>query len=155
LDASGYTEWMRLIGLKFAVVPALLLAALPQWAGAADIQISQAWARPTPPTAQVAAVYFSVSNHGTTEDRLLAVSSTAAGSVEIHETQLIKGVMQMRPVASVDCPPGATVKVEPGGLHVMLLALKQPLIEGTRMDLTLRFRDAGVLTIQVPVRNGP
>jgi periplasmic copper chaperone A len=145
---------MRLISLNF-IAALLLLAALPQWAGAADIQISGAWARPTPPTAQVGAVYFSVSNRGSKQDELLAVSSTAAGSVEIHETQESQGVMQMRPVASVVCPPGATVIVEPGGLHVMLLGLKQPLIEGTQMDLTLRFRDAGVLTIQVPVQNGP
>lgn len=145
---------MHAIGLKLTVT-LLLFAALPQWAGAAELQISQAWARPTPPTAQVGAVYFSVSNRGAKEDRLLGVSSTVAGSVEIHETQMIKGVMQMRPVASIVCPPGATVKVEPGGLHVMLLGLKQPLIEGTRMDLTLRFRDAGVLTLQVPVQNGP
>jgi copper(I)-binding protein len=146
---------VRLIGLKFTAALPLLLAALPQWAGAADMEVFHAWARPTPPTAQVGAVYFSVSNRGAKEDKLLAVDSTVAGSVEIHETQMLKGVMQMRPVASVSCPPGATVKVEPGGLHVMLLGLKKPLIEGTRMDLTLRFRDAGVLTIQVPVQNGP
>jgi copper(I)-binding protein len=155
MDARGYTARMRFIGRQFTAALPLLLAALPLWGGAVDIQVSQAWARPTPPTAQVGAVYFSISNGGTKEDKLLAVSSGVAGSVEIHETQTIKGVMQMRPVASVSCPPGATVKVEPGGLHVMLLGLKQPLIEGTRMELTLRFRDAGALTIQVPVRNGP
>lgn len=143
-----------MICLKFTAALPLLLAALPLWGGAADIQIADAWARPTPPTAQVGAVYFSVSNRGPKQDTLLSVSSTVAGSVEIHETQTIKGVMQMRPVVSVSCPAGATVKVEPGGLHVMLLGLKQPLIEGTRMELTLRFRDAGLLTIQVPVQNG-
>jgi periplasmic copper chaperone A len=60
----------------------------------------------------------------------------------------------MRQVSAVSCPAGATVKVEPGGLHVMLLGLKHPLIEGTRFELTLRFRDAGAVVLQVPVRNG-
>jgi periplasmic copper chaperone A len=145
---------MRLSVFKYAVL-LMLAAALPQWAGAADIQVTQAWARPTPPTAQVGAVYFSVKNSGTKEDELVAVSSSVAASVEIHETQTVKGMMQMRQVASVSCPAGATLKIEPGGLHVMLLGLKQPLMEGSRVDLTLRFRHAGVLSIQVPIRNGP
>jgi copper(I)-binding protein len=145
---------MRLSDFKFPAV-LVLAAALPHWAHAADIQITQAWARPTPPTVQVGAVYFSVTNGGAKEDRLLAVSSSVAASVEIHETQTVKGTMQMRQVASVSCPAGTTVKIEPGGLHVMLLGLKQPLMEGAKMDLTLRFRDAGVLSIQVPIKNGP
>jgi copper(I)-binding protein len=144
---------MRFTKLKFAAV-LLLLGVLPRWAAAADIQIIQAWARPTPPAAQVGAVYFSISNKGA-EDQLLAVSSPIAGSVEIHETQTVKGVMQMRQVLSVACPAGATVKIQPGGLHIMLLGLKQPLVEGARLDLTLRFRDAGSLSLQVPVQNGP
>jgi periplasmic copper chaperone A len=145
---------MRLSHFKFSAI-LVLAAALPQWAAAADILVTQAWARPTPPTAQVAAVYFSVKNSGAKEDKLLAVSSSVAASVEIHETQTVKGMMQMRQVASVSCPAGATLKIEPGGLHVMLLGLKQPLLDGSKMDLTLRFRDAGVLSIQVPIQNGP
>jgi periplasmic copper chaperone A len=145
---------MRLSVFKFAAF-LVLAAALPQWAAAADIRVTQAWARPTPPTVEVGAVYFSVKNSGAKEDKLLAVSSSVAASVEIHETQTVKGMMQMRQVASVSCPAGATVKIEPGGLHVMLLGLKQPLVEGSKVDLTLRFRDAGVLSIQVPIQNGP
>jgi copper(I)-binding protein len=145
---------MRLSDFRFPA--ALVLAALlPQWAAAADIQVTQAWARPTPPTAVVGAVYFSVKNTGAKEDSLVAVSSSVASGVEIHETQTVKGMMQMRPVASVSCPAGATIRIEPGGLHVMLLGLKQPLVEGSRVDLTLRFRDAGLLSIQVPIQNGP
>lgn len=147
---------MRLSVFRFPIVLVLALAAaLPQWAAAADIQVTQAWARPTPPTAQVGAVYFSVKNSGAKEDELVAVSSSVAASVEIHETQTVKGMMQMRQVASVSCPAGATLKIEPGGLHVMLLGLKQPLMAGSKVDLTLRFRDAGVLSIQVPIQNGP
>ncbi len=154
MDAARYTESMHFRDFKFGAAW-LLAAVLPQCGVAADIQITQAWARPTPPTAQVGAVYFSVKNTGAKEDKSLAVSSSAAASVEMHETQTVKGMMQMRQVSSVSCPAGTTVKVEPGGLHIMLLGLKQPLVEGSKLDLSLRFRDAGVLSIQVPIRNGP
>ena len=154
MDASRYTAWMRFSAFIYAAV-LVLSAALPQSAVAADIQVSQAWARPTPPGAAVGAVYFWVKNAGVKEDRLLAVSSSVAAGVEIHETQTVKGMMQMRQVASVSCPAGATVKIEPGGMHVMLLGLKQPLMAGSKLDLTLHFRDAGLLSIQVPIQEGP
>jgi periplasmic copper chaperone A len=63
----------------------------------------------------------------------------------------VKGVVEMRPVVAVDCPPGVTVKSEPGALHVMLMGLTRPLVTGTVFALTLQFRDAGALTVQVPV----
>jgi len=132
----------------------LLLSALPQWVLAADVQVIGAWARPTPPVAQVAAVYFSIINSGGKADELLSVSTPIAASAEIHDTQTVKGVMQMREVGSVSCPAGATVKIEPGGLHVMLRGLQQPLTEGKRFDLTLRFRIAGDVLVKVTVRNG-
>jgi hypothetical protein len=69
----------------------------------------------------------------------------------MHQTRTEQGIVQMRAVASVDCPPGATVKVEPGGLHVMLLDLSRPLTAGLEFPLTLRFRDAGAVTVQVQV----
>lgn len=56
----------------------------------------------------------------------------------------------MRAVASIDCPPGVT-KIEPGGVHIMLLGLTAPLTAGTRFPLNLQFRDAGGLTVYVLV----
>lgn len=147
---------MRLRLLQSVAVLVLVSAGSGSaWTAAADLQITEVWARPTPPSAQVGAVYFSITNRGAKDDQLLAVDTAVAGSVEIHESLSVNGVMQMRPVTSVSCPVGATVKVSPGGLHVMLLALKQPLVAGSRFDLTLRFRDAGSLKVQVPVQNGP
>jgi len=62
-------------------------------------------------------------------------------------------VIEMRELPSVPCPAGATVNSEPGGLHVMLVGLNRPLMAGTTFPVTLRFRDAGVLTLQIPVAN--
>jgi hypothetical protein len=118
---------------------------------AGDLVVSSVRSSPTPPIASVGAVYFSITNNGRKADRLMAVSSPIAGKAEIHESRLVQGTVEMRPVAWVDCPPGATVKIEPGGLHVMLLGLTHPLAAGMQFPLLLRFRDAGSLTVQAVV----
>jgi periplasmic copper chaperone A len=117
----------------------------------ANLIASDPWSRPTPPAATVGAVYLSVTNTGRTADRLIGISSPIARTVEIHESRTVQGIMQMRAVSSVECPPGAAVKIEPGGLHVMLVGLMHPLTAGMQFPLSLRFRDAGVLTVQVTV----
>jgi periplasmic copper chaperone A len=138
--------------LLCCVVQAPSLSATPGGtASVGTLQISEVWSRPTPPVSSVGAVYFSIKNLGSKPDLLVGLSSPAAAKVEIHESRTVQGVMQMRALESLPCPAGATVKVEPGGLHVMLMGLVQPLRAGTVFDVTLRFRDAGPLTLQVPV----
>jgi copper(I)-binding protein len=122
---------------------------------AGSLVVAQPWARATPPTATVGAVYLSMTNVGSKADRLIAISSPVARAVEMHESRTVQGMVQMRAVASVDCPPGVTVKVEPGGLHIMLLDLSRPLTPGLEFPLSLHFRDAGVVTVQVHVGAPP
>jgi copper(I)-binding protein len=110
------------------------------------------WARPTAPVASVGAVYFSLTNTGGAADRLLSIATPIAKQVQIHEIRTVQGSMQMRPLEALDCPPGATIRSEPGVLHVMLLGLQHPLVAGSEFPMTLRFRDAGELTVQVAVR---
>jgi copper(I)-binding protein len=116
-----------------------------------NLIVTEARARPTPPGVSVGAVYFSITNAGSKADRLLSVSTPVANRVELHESRNMRGVVEMREVTSVECPPGATVRATPGGLHVMLLGLAAPLAAGTELSVSLQFRDAGVLTIEVPV----
>jgi copper(I)-binding protein len=99
----------------------------------------------------VGAVYFSITNAGSTADRLLSVSTPMAAKVELHESRTEHGVVEMRAVTAVECPAGKTVRAAPGGLHVMLLGLAAPLASGSELTVSLRFRDAGVLTLKVPV----
>jgi copper(I)-binding protein len=61
-------------------------------------------------------------------------------------------VMRMRPVADIPIPPGETVRLRPGGLHVMLIGLKEPLRQGTTVPLTLRFERAGETTVQLEIQ---
>ena len=141
-----------------AALAVLLLLAVSARSGdykAGNLAITDPWSRPTPPIASVGAVYFSITNAGRKADRLLAIGSPIARQAEIHESRVVNGTVEMRPVESIECPPGATVRIEPGGLHVMLLGLTHPLAAGTTFPLSLRFRDAGSVTVQVAVRPTP
>ena len=113
------------------------------------IQVGDVRSAPTPPVAGVAAVYLSITNHGAKADSLNSITSPIAEKVEIHRSTSLEGVMQMRQVAALECPPGVTVKVEPGGMHIMLVNLKEPLVAGSTFPLSLKFRDAGMLVVQV------
>jgi periplasmic copper chaperone A len=140
-----------LLCLWFVVQPQAVLCAQAAESRLGNLIITEARARPTPPGISVGAVYFSITNAGSKADRLLSVSTPVAGRVELHESRNMHGVVEMREVTSVECPPGATVRATPGGLHVMLLGLAAPLAAGTELSMSLQFRDAGVLTLKVPV----
>jgi copper(I)-binding protein len=116
------------------------------------IEVGDVRSAPTPPVAGVGSVYLWITNHGSKAESLIAVESPVASKVEIHLSSLRQGVMQMREVTMLECPPGSTVKVEPGALHIMLLGLKQPLVAGSTFPLSLKFRDAGMLVVQVSVK---
>ncbi len=98
------------------------------------------------------ALYFSIVNTGNRADRLLALSTAVAKKIELHESQTVNGVVEMRALSSLECPPGATVAASPGGLHAMLLGLTQPLNAGATFSVTLQFRDAGAVSVPVAVR---
>jgi periplasmic copper chaperone A len=146
----GYSVWL------LGCVAALLACCIALSVRAADFRsgdliVAQPWSPPTPPVATVGAVYFSLINKGFTPRRLTAISSPAARQVEIHESRLVQGMIQMRPVTFVDCPPGSTVRSEPGGLHVMLVGLSRPLTPGMQFPLSMTFQDGGVLDVVVTV----
>jgi hypothetical protein len=137
------------------LLPALALALVAVVSAAdfrrGDIVVAGPWSRPTPPALAVGVVYLSITNHGGSADRLLGASSPRARQVEMHESRRVQGVMQMRPLAAVDCPAGATIKIEPEGIHLMLIGLDSPLLPGSEFPLALRFRDAGELKVRVRV----
>ena len=139
----------------------ILLAAAMAWptAGfahdyqAGNIRIAHPWARPTPRGMPMGVAYFTLENRGSVEDALLSASTPVAARVEFHQTTLSEGVARMRSLAQVQLPAGRTVKVEPGGIHLMLVELKQPLEAGTQVPLTLVFRDAGEIEVQLSVEH--
>ena len=118
----------------------------------AEIEIDHPWARPTAPTATVGAAYLSLKNDGKTDDRLVAASSPAAEKVELHSMTMMSGVMTMRQVPAIEVQAGRTVTLEPGGLHLMLIGLKEPLKEGARVPATLSFERAGSVSVELIVQ---
>lgn len=115
------------------------------------IVVDKIWARATPGNARTGAAYLSVTNTGTTPDRLLGVSSPVAEKAELHENKTENGIMKMRPKAPIALKPGETVTLKPGGDHLMLIGLKQPLKEGESFPLTLTFEKAGAVQVTAKV----
>jgi copper(I)-binding protein len=117
-----------------------------------DLQIMHPWSRATPPSARVGAGYLSIVNGGSAADRLVSASSPVAGRVEIHEMRLQDGVMRMRERAGgLALPAGETVALRPGGYHVMLMDLRAPLAQGTRVPLRLVFERAGAVEVELQI----
>lgn len=117
---------------------------------AGSITVEHPWARPA--AKGNGAAYFALDNTGKAADRLVGVSSDVARSVEMHATAVdAQGVASMRPVQGVELPPGGQAQFAPGGLHVMLIGLARPLVEGEEFPLTLTFEQAGNVTVEVAV----
>jgi len=117
-----------------------------------SFELSDAWARPARENG-VTAVYLNVLNGTDQPDTLLALSSTASGLVELHETyDRGDGMMGMREAEDPTFPARDVVQMVPGGKHIMLMQLNRELKEGDTVDLTLEFAGAGEITITAPVR---
>ncbi|GGA52754.1 hypothetical protein GCM10011385_02620 [Nitratireductor aestuarii] len=117
-----------------------------------EIEIGHPWSRATLPAAKVGGGYLKLTNEGTADDRLVAVASPIADRVEVHAMEMKDGVMMMRPLADgIEIKAGETVELAPGGFHLMLIDLKQPMTEGERVPLTLTFEKAGSIDVELAV----
>lgn len=137
---------LRMLSLAGLVVFGLAAMALAQ---TATIQIDHPWARAT--TGQTGAIYMTIKNAGSADDRLVSAATPVAGEVQLHIEINDNGVMKMRPVPAIDVKPKGQTTLKPGGLHVMLIGLKQPLKQGESFPLTLSFEKAGKLEVSVVV----
>jgi copper(I)-binding protein len=133
------------------LIPVVATAQPPAPMMAGELAITAAWARATAPGVTVGAAYFTVLNRGQHPDALLGATTSVAARAEFHRTTQRDGVSHMDPARPIDIAPGEPVKIQPGGLHLMLTGLQQPLAAGTRIPITLRFRRAGTVTVQVEI----
>jgi copper(I)-binding protein len=147
--ASGRNIVKRLF-ILLAVTFALAASALAHDYMQGDIHIMKPWSRPLPAVSPNGAAYMTLVNKGSSADRLLSVSTPMAMKAELHTHTMEGGVMKMRRVEAVELVPGKPSVLEPGGLHVMMMGLKKPLVDGNSFPLTLNFERAG--TIEVTVR---
>ncbi len=143
------TSFLRVLGLLLAFLPA---AAFAQGYKLGALEISQPWARATAPTAPTGGGFLTITNKGTTPDRLIAVHSPAAGKVQVHEMKMDGNIMRMRALEhGLEIPAGATVKLAPGGFHLMMMNLKGPLKQGSKVPVTLVFEKAGSIDVELDV----
>jgi periplasmic copper chaperone A len=153
-ERRDISSMMRIL-LPALLAVALTTAALISFAWNADgttpgIIVTQAWARATPPGARTGAVYITLENRGSTPDRLVSITTPAANSTMMHETIEEDGISQMREIDG-DIAPGATLEMQPGGAHIMLMSLAGPLKEGETVSLTLDFENAEDVTVEAKV----
>jgi len=121
---------LSFLGLVLALIAAPSLA---------QVAVSDAWVRGTVPGQKATGAFMRLTSP--TDAALVSASSPVAGIVEIHEMALEGGVMKMRAVPKLPLPAGKSVDLKPGGYHVMLMDLKQPLKEGDTVPVTLAFTD--------------
>jgi copper(I)-binding protein len=138
-----------------AALAALLALATPATAHDYDrdgLRLHHPWTRATPAGAKVAGGYVEIANAGPSADRLIGGSFDASSGFEIHTMAVVDGVMTMRPLPDgVAVPAGQTVRLEPGGLHLMFTGLKRRLEPGTRVAGTLVFEKAGTVSVEFAV----
>ena len=116
-----------------------------------SIKIDHPWSRATVAGIPNGVSYFVLENQGNEADQLVSVSSPVAEVAELHTHEKDGDVLRMRQVHGIEIPAGETVALEPGGLHVMLMTLKEPLEQGTSFPLILQFEKAGSVTVDVHV----
>jgi periplasmic copper chaperone A len=115
----------------------------------AQVEVNNAWAGATPGKSEIGAAYLTIQSP--TADRLVSASSPVAKKAELHTMSMQDTVMKMRPITGLDIPAGQSVTLKPGGEHIMLMGLNQPLHEGQSFPLTLDFEKAGPRTVTVTV----
>ena len=116
------------------------------------VEVRDAWARPSAQGGN-GAIYFFI--RSSAADELIGVASAIAEAVEMHESVMSGDVMEMHQLHLVPLPAGEEVVFEPGGLHVMLIGLKQDLKLGDAVEITLRFKNHEDLKVNVQVTDTP
>lgn len=147
----------RRLSFLAAVLAAAVLVFAPQPSRAHEtkagpLTISSMWTRATVGTTRPGVAYFTVTNTGTEPDRIVAASSPLAARVEMHRSLMKNGMMTMEAVEALEVPAGGKLTLAPGGYHLMLLGLRQPLVAGQMLPLTLIFAHQGKVAIRLHIK---
>lgn len=140
---------MKHLFILFALLLATTATANP---AVRTISIAHPYGHPTAAPGIPGVGFLALTNTGQKADRLLTVSSPAAARVEIHQSRVVSGVMQMRALTQgVALPAGKTVSFAPGALHLMLFDLRAPLVAGEQVPMALTFEHAGTVMVQLQI----
>ena len=139
---------------RILVLGLVTLFLLSACGAAKGIEISEAWARPAA-QGENGAIYFVIHNNAREADELTGVSSDIAEAVEMHESRMDGDVMQMHQLETVPLQANAETTFEPGGLHIMLISVKEDLDAGDEIEIVLHFKNFEEIKVAVPVRETP
>ena len=117
-----------------------------------NLTITKSWIRATPAAAKVAGGYLTIANNGSNDDVLIAVNFAGAEKSQIHEMSFDNDVMTMRPLTDgANISAGSTLVLKPGGIHLMLMGIKNQLKDGQNFPVELTFAKAGTLKVDFQV----
>ena len=119
------------------------------------IEVQQAWIREAPPASRVLAGYMTIINTGDAPAEITGISSPDFARAELHHTRVEDGVARMVPVASIPVPAGGRVRLEPGGMHLMLFDPGRPLKSGDVVRLEVKQNGGATLSIEARVTRDP
>mgnify|MGYP000881553895 CR=1 FL=1 len=117
----------------------------------AEVIVTDATVRLLPPSVPNTAAYFSIQNSSDTTKILIGASAAFATKAEIHNHIMVNDMMRMEQQSEVVINPGQSVHFAPGGLHIMLFGLKQPLSEGESVAISLQTKDGESIIISAKV----
>lgn len=138
--------------MKALFIAALLSISSFSSVWADDIEVDHVWARASTMVSKAGAAFLTITNTGNVDDKLIGAKATVSKKTEIHTHIHDNGIMKMRKVDFIDVPANNTIKLKPGGDHVMFMGLNQPLAENSQFPVTLIFEKAGEKTVIVNVR---
>ena len=117
-----------------------------------QIEIKEAWGRPSPIQAGTGAAYMVINNTGSEDDKLISATSNVSEAVETHDMTMENDVMKMFRLDGIDIPAGSSAELQPGGKHIMFIGLYNKLEVGQVITVTLEFEKTGQQTIEVEIR---
>lgn len=126
--------------------------AAPAAKPAPTVTVAEAWVRLPPPGAKNTGAFMLLTNAGKADRKLVSASNPASKVTELHTHLNEGGVMKMRQVPAMDVKAGGSTRLEPGGLHVMLIDLVATLKEGEQVPLTLTFDDGSTVEVKAEVK---
>lgn len=118
---------------------------------AESVVVESPYVRAVPPGQPNSAAFMTLMNHSDVEHAVVAAESPVANVVELHTHTEEKGMMKMRRIDKISVPGKNKAVLQPGGLHIMLIGLKQELIPGEKVSLILKFEDGSRKEIEAPV----
>jgi copper(I)-binding protein len=136
---------------RLALLGAFFLMVCARGGLAAELSADEAWARASLGAGTTGAVFLRIHNGGSAPARIVSAATPVAEAAELHTHQMDGSVMRMRPVESLEVPAGGSLQLQPGGDHIMLFGVKQPLREGESFDLTLTSESGQSVTLAVQV----